>query len=123
MASEARTRAEREARAARDDGDPEDTVWRSSGNRRRHYHELEDCGNFPKEAVALSRQQARDAGMCPCKLCVFGDGQTSYQPPEGEDRCTAENRHGERCGMPASLGDKCPKHVDFQALAGVEDGD
>jgi len=122
VAEDGRTREQREARAAEDDGDPADTVYRSVGNTRRYYHDTDDpeqCSNLPAETYPIERATAQAAGMGPCKLCVLGDG--GYDAPDEDEQCVHVKDDGERCEMPASIGEYCPKHFDFDAVEVVAD--
>lgn len=78
------TRAEREARIARDDGDPEDTVQlsaRGNNGSRSAYHEP-GCTQLPEETTERTRAWAQRRQHPPCKDCVLGetDAQANLSP-------------------------------------------
>lgn len=78
------TRAEREARIARDDGDSDDEVhtstnWKASA--KNAYHEAADCRHLqsvaPENRIECTRGEAQRRGRFPCSECVLDEG------PEG----------------------------------------
>lgn len=70
------SRAEREQRIARDDGDPEDTVYRTttSNTNAKSYHEDPDCWRLGRvdDVTTTTREQAQRALRYPCSTCVLG---------------------------------------------------
>lgn len=74
------TRTVRAERIARDDGDPDDAVWTSSGyNNSNRYHAREDCPrtHTDQEMVRRTRTEAQDRHRAPCLWCVLEE-DTDY---------------------------------------------
>lgn len=73
------TRADREARMARDDGGPDATVYLSSGRdtgTRRKYH-AEGCTRLLDDHEGVTRAHAQRYGHAPCARCILGAGASS----------------------------------------------
>lgn len=74
------TRAEREARIARDNGDLDEQVQLSSKGKagaRNHYHDDPGCRHFqkiaPENRTESTRGEAQERGCPPCTECVLGE--------------------------------------------------
>lgn len=86
-------RADRIARQDRDDGAPDDDVyrqWRSEWNAAYAYHEDRECrklASVPDDAVELiTREAAQRKWLAPCAFCVLESVLGNARPnPEVDD--------------------------------------
>ena len=82
-------RAERQHRIAKDDGDPDDTVYvkRTRRNNDSKYHESTSCKYIPSGSLTehrpLPRKVAQDRLFPPCRLCVLNDVEYDYNGNTG----------------------------------------